>query len=436
MSIYAVIPWGFVALEALAPPTLVDSAPPPRPPAEFSRDPGPRELSVDDAVERALAANLALLAERERVPLARAESLAARVRLNPVLSFGADHLDLLGTRYDSVDKAGPQEFFVRADFGVMSGGKRKQRKAHAVAAISVVEREFEDRIRLLVLDVQSACVDVQLARAMVTVVRRDRDLFDGLVVLNEVRVADGDIAEVELMRTRNAADQAGNAMLQSQADLEAAENRLAELLALDTPVTIHSAMRREGDVGDKDELRALARRNRPDLRAAAAERERAAVDIKRQIAEGKIDFSLGLEARRQQGLAGTGNSLGVFVAVPLPTSDRNQGGVERARREHRLAGAESHAIVRSMQTQVDNALVAWRSAHQRLERYEGGLLARAEKVLQTVEYSYRRGEASLIELVDAQRSHNEVRRAYNLARADHARALYTLEAVTASPLSP
>jgi outer membrane protein, heavy metal efflux system len=418
------------AAPSAGPPKPVDRGP------EVARDSGPRELTVDEAVQRALEANLALMAERERIPVARAETLTAKLRLNPVLSFGADHLDLLGTGYDDQNRAGPQEFFLRADFPMMTGRKRKQRMAQATAAVSVAEREFEDRVRLLVLDVQLACVDVQVSRAMLVVARYDRDLYTGLVALNETRVRGGEIAEVELLRTRIAADQAANAMLQSQADLDSAQNRLAELLALDHPVTVAESMRRDGTVTDKYELRQLAQKNRPDLHVWQAERHRAATDIKRQIAEGKIDMSIGVEARRQQGLAGTGNSLGVFVAVPLPTSDRNQGGIERARREHRLADAETQATRRSLTTQVDNSHVAWDSARERLERYEGGVLTTAERVLQTVEYSYRRGEASLVELVDAQRAHNEVRRAYNVARADYARALYTLEAVTASPLPP
>ena len=116
--------------------------------------------------------------------------------------------------------------------------------------------------------------------------------------------------------------------------------------------------------------------------------------------------------------------------------DRNQGNVERARQEHRRAELDTRAVERGLLTEVDNARVSWRSAHARVTRYEDGLLEQAESVLATVEYAYRKGGASLIELFDAQRAHNEVRRAYYAARADYARALYTLEAVTASALAP
>jgi cobalt-zinc-cadmium efflux system outer membrane protein len=46
------------------------------------------------------------------------------------------------------------------------------------------------------------------------------------------------------------------------------------------------------------------------------------------------------------------------------------------------------------------------------------------------EYSYRRGEASLLEFLDAQRAFNETMQGYNEARAEYARALYLLDAVS------
>ena len=46
-----------------------------------------------------------------------------------------------------------------------------------------------------------------------------------------------------------------------------------------------------------------------------------------------------------------------------------------------------------------------------------------------MEYSYRRGEASLVEFLDAQRALNDARQSYNDARADYARSLYAMDAI-------
>ena len=60
--------------------------------------------------------------------------------------------------------------------------------------------------------------------------------------------------------------------------------------------------------------------------------------------KGKADYVVGTEYRRQQGLAGTGNSLGVFLSTNLHVFNRNQGEIERARREESQAGARMQAL--------------------------------------------------------------------------------------------
>ena len=47
-----------------------------------------------------------------------------------------------------------------------------------------------------------------------------------------------------------------------------------------------------------------------------------------------------------------------------------------------------------------------------------------------MEYSYRAGEASLIEFLDAQRAFNDTMQGYNEARAEFARGLYLIDSVT------
>jgi cobalt-zinc-cadmium efflux system outer membrane protein len=62
------------------------------------------------------------------------------------------------------------------------------------------------------------------------------------------------------------------------------------------------------------------------------------------------------------------------------------------------------------------------------------MLARARRVREVIEFSYRRGEATFVEFLDAQRTFNETMQGYNEARAEFARTLYTLEAATGKSL--
>lgn len=431
---------GLTAALGAAPPAHAAAPPAPTPPAPAPAPAAERDaLTVEQAVQEAVERNLSLLAERYRVPLAQADRLTARLRLNPVLSLGADHLDLLGTGYDAVNQAGPAEFFVRTDIFFLGGRKRLRRVAVADSAVTVAELQLQDAIRTLILDVQLTCTAVQLADAAAELAGENLALFRGLVALNETRVAGGDLARVELTRAQIAETQAGFDLRQAVARRRVAQNNLARLLGRTSTgreIRVLGEMRRDTAVLQLAEVRGEALRMRPDFRALRAEQRRADLDIRRQIAEGKVDASVGVEVRRQQGLAGTGNSLGLFLAVPLPVFDRNQGGVERARQESLAVQTRLRAAEQGIRVELENAFIAYETARDLLDSFESGLLGQGEQVLTTANYAYRRGDASLVELLDAQRAFNETRRGYNEARAAYADALYTIDAVTARRVHP
>jgi cobalt-zinc-cadmium efflux system outer membrane protein len=124
-------------------------------------------------------------------------------------------------------------------------------------------------------------------------------------------------------------------------------------------------------------------------------------ELRSQIAQGKVDYTIGTEFRRQQGLAGTGNSLGFFFSVPLPLFNRNQGEIERARQEQQQIEARTRALEAGMRNELDAAWRQYDTARALLTRIEGEMLDQARRVLASMEYSYRAGEASLVEFLDA-----------------------------------
>jgi outer membrane protein, heavy metal efflux system len=58
------------------------------------------------------------------------------------------------------------------------------------------------------------------------------------------------------------------------------------------------------------------------------------------------------------------------------------------------------------------------------------MLQQAQDVRRVSEYSYTRGEASIVEFLDAQRAFNDTMQGYNEARAEFARQLYQLDSVS------
>src|SRR5262249_55167625 len=76
----------------------------------------PEQITTEQAVREALEKNLGLLAERYNLSIADARIITARLRPNPVFSFGADYLDWVGTKFSQTQNLGPSEVNFRTDF--------------------------------------------------------------------------------------------------------------------------------------------------------------------------------------------------------------------------------------------------------------------------------------------------------------------------------
>lgn len=61
---------------------------------------------------------------------------------------------------------------------------------------------------------------------------------------------------------------------------------------------------------------------------------------------------------------------------------------------------------------LDHKVLMYVAARQRANSFNGTLMANARQVLQGKLYAYHRGETSLLEVLNAQRTYNEVQQAY------------------------
>jgi cobalt-zinc-cadmium efflux system outer membrane protein len=388
-------------------------------------------LTIDDAVREALDHNLTLVAERYSISVARARIVSAGLRPNPVLTVNAMLPDSTVFDYG----ISPREAVVRTDVVIEGGGKRERRVEVAEQAASVAELQLVNTMRTTVLDVQSAFTDVVLAKENLTLARESLTAFNDLVRVNVERVRTGDLAQVELSRSQLAALQFQNDVRQQEAKLITAVNRLRTLLGRTGPGTLDVAgeQRREPAPIELDALRRSALDRRPDLQAARRDQARSAADARLQIAQGKIDYTISGEIHRQHQPVPsdlTGNLFGIYASVPIPIFNRNQGEIERARQEEKQTAARVTALEADVLNEVDAAYQQYSAAHDIVGTIEQQMLQRARDVRGATEYSYRRGEASFVEFLDAVRAFNDTMQSYNEARADYARSLYALDSIS------
>lgn len=389
-----------------------------------------QRLTLDQAVAEAVEKNVGLLAEKANIAIADARILSARLRPNPVFSAGSDHLDILGTGFSETNGGGPSEHSLRMDFPIETGGKRARRTELAQLSRSVAELQFQNAARTLSMEVANLFVDAQVEQENLSLAKENLAYFEGIVEVNAARFRAGEIAEVELLRSRLASLQQRNVVREAESRRRAALIRLQTAMGRAEPsrgLELASELRRDPAVAALDQWRQSALSGRPDLLALRKDLARAAAEVNLQVAQAKSDPAVGTEYRRQQGVNGMSNSMGVFLEIPLPVFNRNQGEIVRARAEQSQAGLRVRQLEIEIAGEVDVAHEQVQTADSLVRSIEGEMLEQAQEVRKVTEFAYRRGNATLLELLDAQHAYNETLHAFIEARAAFARSLYVLD---------
>jgi cobalt-zinc-cadmium efflux system outer membrane protein len=394
---------------------------------------GAETLTIAQAVDEAVRHNLTLIAQRANLSVADTQMLTARLRPNPVASFGADHLDLLGTGFDDVNNGGPPEVALRVDLPIERGAKRERRIDLASASKALAEAQFADAVRTLRADVTLACIDVLAARATRTLVADNLRAFEDLARVNRARVAAGSLAPVESTRSEVARLQFRSTAVRAELELATALARMRTLIGRSAtdPIDLADDLRvaePAAGVPDVAAVQQLALATRPDLRSLQLGQARSVADLRLQESLGVIDYTVGAEYRRQQGIAGRSNSLGFFVSAPIPLLNRNQGEIARADAEHDQLSRQTAAVRSQILSDVDIAYREYTTNRDLVTAIEHDLIQPATSARDISTYTYRAGGSSLLELLDAQRAFNDTMQSYLDAQAGLRRAVAHLAA--------
>ncbi len=392
-------------------------------------------ITLDQAVQEAIAKNLDLAAEKLNIPVAEARRITAALRPNPVLTISGQQLDLLGASYSNSSPVGPNLINIHTDFPFERGHKRAERVALANEQKSLAELGVREVMRQVIAGVQSAFVDVQQAKENLALAKENLRSLEGVVSINEARFKAGDLAQVELDRSRLASLQYRTAVQQAQLQLDQAKVQLQQLMGRkqkNPDLDVTGTMRRDVVADAQPQIISHALLRRPDYLTTKQTQATSRADLRLQLANSKVDYSIGTEYSYQRAYGVGGSSLGLYFSIPLQIYNKNQGEIARAQREINLGAAKADALAASIQTEVEKAYRQYTVSRQLLTNVETDMLARARSVRDTTEYSYRRGEASLIEFLDAQRAFNDVMQTFNEARANYARSLYLIDTVSAA----
>ena len=169
----------------------------------------------------------------------------------------------------------------------------------------------------------------------------------------------------------------------------------------------------------------IAEQSRADLKAAElshtlSRKNLALVRASRAMDLGlELGYAYNTEVRNEIAPAPIYNALTFGVTIPLKFSSLNRG--ERVAAEASVSQAERYldAARQTVRTEVQQAWTAYEAARTVAEHYSQRMVGDARAVLDGMEFSYLQGDASLLELLTAVQTCNDIA----LAAADAQAAL-------------
>jgi len=383
-------------------------------------------VSVDEALQLALRQSPTVRAQQAALASTKAGETTAALRPNPTMNFLAEQFKPGGSQQET-------QYTVNMGQPFELGGKRGRRIDSARAATQVASYQLEDIRRQITLQVRSAFAGALIAREQLALAQENVKTLDDTERIQRLRAEKGDISQLELLRIqvqrftfeRDAAD-ARQALSAAKIALRTAAG--VEHIAEDFEVV--------GELGFKEvslDRAVLMRRaldNRPDLRAAEADRARARADHRLARANAWWDITPQIEYQR----IGPDNTIGFGFSLPIRVFDRNQGEIARTQAEISRVDAVREATALQVLAALETDRQAALTQRERVVSLRDVYLPKATVARDTVEFAYRRGGQSLLDFLDAQRSYRETALAHLQALGAYLSAVYQLEADIGGPL--
>jgi cobalt-zinc-cadmium efflux system outer membrane protein len=384
-------------------------------------------VTLDQAIDLALAHNHSLKATRTLILQNQAQEITANLRPNP--TFGVDTQfvpffspqDFSGENLDET-----QQFDVGISYLFERGHKRQRRLQVARDTTAVTRAQVADAERTLAFNVGQQFVSVLLAESTLAFAIDDLKGFQQTVDISEAQLKAGYIGEGDYLKIKLQ-------LLQFQTDVSSA--RLARVQALVglREFLGYNAVTADFDVvgelefqllkGNLEDLQAQALRERPDFRAAELGITAAQSQILLAKANAKVDVNGTYDFTHVSGE----NTASLFANFELPIFNRNQGEIARTGYALTQAQEQQQSSSDTVLSDVANAYEAVRSNEEVVQLYTSGYLKQAQDSRDISEYAYKRGAASLLDYLDAERSYRSVQLAYRQALASYMTALEQLK---------
>jgi cobalt-zinc-cadmium efflux system outer membrane protein len=410
-------------------------------------DDGPADgLTLEQAIDITLERSRDLRAKFYEIPQARADTLQASLRANPVFYQDGQLLAYPGSHFSRSVPGGPSQYDTNITFLLDVTRQRQARTLVATRAEKVLEAQYQEAVRQRIDDIYDAYVlgalsARQLARYARSSVRGMESLFNKQQEL----YGKGSVSLGELNRIKIQLHTAQLTLADAEASYRKAKLDLGSLMNLTREEVDKLELR--GSIYDTapspppvDELRRIALESRPDVVSYRLGVQRAEADVCLARAQRFSNPYLLFQPYTWQDNTPYGLksavSYALGVTVPLPVFNRNQGGVQRALLNVDQTRIELSDLERQALVDVEKAAQEYAVTRREVDELRQDVIPAAQQMIGEARMLYMREEKSAIDLINAQLDFNQVAKQYLDTAIRHRRSMVNLNTVTGRKIMP
>ena len=379
-------------------------------------------IDLNQAIQLALAHNHSLKATETLVPQDQAEEITAGLRPNPQFVYDDLFVPIEPSQFNGTNLSNITEFDIGASYTIERGHKRQARMKAARDLTTVQRSLVGDTERSLTYNVAQQFIGVLLAKANLAFAKQDLESFQNTVNLGQEQYKAGQISEGDFLKIKLQLLQFQTDVSSAQVALVQAMGSLRDFLGYDAVPENYQVA---GDLAyaplhlNLEDLQARALQLRPDLTASKQGVTAAQSQYHLARANGKRDVTTSLYYTHVTGI----NSASFIFNMEIPIFDRNQGEIARTHYAITQAQEQQSAASDQVMTDVRNAYEGFRTNGEVVKLYQSGYLKEAQDSRDISQYAYRRGAASLLDFLDAERSYRATQLAYLQALANYMAAV-------------
>lgn len=369
--------------------------------------------------------NLSYAAQKYNISMAEASILSAGIFPDPQLE--------IGTSNNGISRNMGYTMGTGLSWTLELGNKRKARIETAKNNAELTKLQLQDFLRNLLADASLGYINALKSKSLLEVQKDSYHSMLQLAKSDSIRYRLGSISMVTSKQSKLEASSLLNEVYTAESEQQQTIAALSLFLGDATGQNITGDFNAFNRSYNLEDLISQALSSRTDLLASKQNINTAISRIHLEKANRTIDLgiNLGMEhnttATNEIAPSPAVNAIKLGASIPLKFSNRRNADLKIAEMGRSQAEIEYKQIENTIHTEVTQAFQQYQATQKQLKQFNNGMLSEAQSILDGIHYSYQRGESSILEVLNAQRTYNELRLNYFQTLADNAAALIELE---------